>query len=79
MLEASEANTVATPCCGSMVPGGVTKPVGRFSRRHAGPSLEVSGPAVDMSDSDIRPGKIGDLTIAVSNTSQLQLEWTQLL
>ena len=69
-----EASSEATACCGSTVPGGVTRPVGRFSREHAGPRVEVAGGHVV--DRDIRPGKIGDLTITVSNTSQLQLEWT---
>ena len=52
--------------------------MGMFSRDHSGHSVMLSAVSIpsDNVDKYIRPGKIGDLVISVSNMSQLVLEWT---
>ena len=70
----------ALPCCGSAVPVNKEALVktGKFSRSQEGPSVDVN--VVDFpreeTDKFIRPGKIGDLSVEVSNKSQLLMTWT---
>ena len=68
----------AGACCGSRVPVDTSASVGSFSREQRGVSVDISKVDLPGTDTDklIQPGKIGDLAIAVSNTSQLVMTWT---
>ena len=68
------------PCCGSTVP--VTKErlvkIGKFSRIQEGLIVDVDTVEIPREETDkfIQPGKIGDLSIEVTNKSQLIMTWT---
>ena len=72
------AGAGAGACCGSRVPVETSASVGSFSREQRGVSVDISKVDLPGTDTDklIQPGKIGDLAIAVSNTSQLVMTWT---
>ena len=65
-------------CCGSMVPHSPENlaPIGLFRRGLSGPGVQVVSVLSENMEENIRPGKIGDLSITVTNTSQLVLDWT---
>ena len=68
------------PCCGSTVPISQERlvKIGRFSRIQEGLIVDVDTVDIPREETDkfIQPGKIGDLSIEVSNTSQLSMTWT---